>query len=634
MRVYQQQLALLVHVALLGSVDCILNFFPKVAEKISEARATNCVNGKRCRFITNGLKLNVTDTIKLSVKEKGRQILCKRQLTQRPKNWYGSCDGDAEDANFVRRTDVDGNERVYGSIRVGDEICQIAPNANGEDEINCQPQSTFRDDHPPVRVPETRLLGESSYNESFYDNFIAGFTLSQQSNAALRGSGRSLYDDSGKTIDIMVVWTMDAECANSKLDKGCTLTNLTETNMRGLVQLAIAETNTAFELSGVATQLRLVHAYRDPDYVETSTPPTGATTQDVTLDHLSSRNDGNLDSVHAKRVLYGADMVHIMVAGAGYCGLAYGGPDINWAFSLSHFSCATGYYSFGHELAHNMNSAHDRGTENTCTQTGTYNYGYRDPNAEFRSILGLDCNVGQCDNLAKAGCPRVQRFSNTFAPYNGKAIGSATQNNARNLNEQVAKVAAFFPAMNCQIDSDCNDRNPYTINSCNKVNGACVFTPTTTPVDGEPIGTKAPVSAAPVTPKTLAPVRSPPRTASPVRSITTAAPNRPTPATPNPPIAAPVRPTTPAPISSAPISRSTPIATSTPATLPVTTAAPVPTTPINRLPVGGSIVAPTASPPAASPPVPGGTATSAETPKKKRSFWSRLFGSLFGRRSN
>jgi Metallo-peptidase family M12B Reprolysin-like len=625
MRVYQQTLALLVHAAFLGSVECSLNFSPKVVEKISEARATNCINGKRCRFITKGLKLNVTDTIKLSVKEKGRQILCKRKLTQRPKNWYGSCDGDAEDANFVRRTDADGNERVYGSIRVGDDICQIAPNAYGEDEINCQPQSAFRDDHPPVRVPETRWLAESHLNASFYDNFVAGFTPlpPQSNNAALRGggsSGRALYDDSGKTIDIMVVWTMDAECANSKLDKGCTLTNLTETNMRGLIQLAIAETNTAFELSGVTTQLRLVHAYRDPDYNETSTPPTGATTQDVTLDHLSSRKDGNLDSVHAKRVLYGADMVHIMVAGAGYCGLAYGGPDINWAFSLSHFSCATGYYSFGHELAHNMNSAHDRGTENACTQTGTYNYGYRDPNAEFRSILGLDCNVGQCDNVAKAGCPRVQRFSNTFAPYNGKAIGSATQDNARNLNEQVAKVAAFFPAMNCQSDSDCNDRNPFTINSCNKINGACVFTPTTTPVEGEPIGTNAPASAAPVTPKTLAPVRSPPRTASPVRPITTTvAPNRPN--------TAPVRPT-PAPIRPTPI-----IVTSTPVDTPLvtTTAAPVPTTP-NRLPVG-TIVAPTASPPAASPPVLG-TATAAEAPKKKRSFWSRLFGSLFGRRSN
>lgn len=79
--------------------------------------------------------------------------------------------------------------------------------------------------------------------------------------------------------------------------------------MRGLIQLAIAETNTAFELSGIATQIRLVHAYRDLEFIEDTTPDAMSNA----LDSLRSKTDGVLDSVHAKRALYGADIVNMIV---------------------------------------------------------------------------------------------------------------------------------------------------------------------------------------------------------------------------------------------------------------------------------------------------------------------------------
>lgn len=173
------------------------------------------------------------------------------------------------------------------------------------------------------------------------------------------------------------------------------------------------------------------------------------------------------------------------------CGLAYTGtPSSSCMFSLSSFMCTTGYFSFGHELAHNMNSRHDRGTENDCKTSSNYNFGYRDPDAAFRTILSFDCTVDQCDNIAKKGCPRVQRFSNPNNLYNGKAIGSITQDNTRQMNNVRSVVASFFPAMNCKSDSECNDQDSMTVDSCDIKNAICVFTA------GAP-----PPSAAPSTPK-------------------------------------------------------------------------------------------------------------------------------------
>jgi peptidyl-Asp metalloendopeptidase len=166
----------------------------------------------------------------------------------------------------------------------------------------------------------------------------------------------------------------------------------------------------------------------------------------------------------------------VLSGDAGSCGIAFVGSNKAYMFSVSSYTCATGYYSFGHELAHNMNALHDRGTTNTCGPTTSYNYGFRDPKAAFRSIMAYDCQIGQCDNMTVNGCPRVQRFSNKAYLYKGKAIGDASHDNARQINEKRAYVASFYPAMNCQRNSECNDGNPKTVDTCNTANAVCVFT--------------------------------------------------------------------------------------------------------------------------------------------------------------
>ena len=182
--------------------------------------------------------------------------------------------------------------------------------------------------------------------------------------SSLRGrssaaANRGLANDDGSVLDVLSVWTRKAECRNSGLVANCyestagspqgQLTAQTEDNMRGTIDLAVSETNTAYELSGVLTELRLVHAYRDNTYVESSSDAFG-----TALGQVRSTTDGIMDDVHTKRQTYGADIVAMIIDDSQYCGIAYLGPSYGSMFSVTSWNCATGYYSFGHEIGHNM----------------------------------------------------------------------------------------------------------------------------------------------------------------------------------------------------------------------------------------------------------------------------------------
>jgi hypothetical protein len=209
-------------------------------------------------------------------------------------------------------------------------------------------------------------------------------------------------------------------------------------------------------------------------------------------------------------------------------------------FSVTHYDCTTGYYSFGHEIGHNFNLLHDRPTEGACNVKNSFNYGYRAPDASFRTILSYDCTKGECDNLPKSGCDRIQRFSNSNGNYNynGKVIGDATHDNARQFNLEKSTVAAFFPAMDCQSDTECNDNNAQTTDTCDRSNRVCMFAPGLARSSPMIPPTKAPLRP-PVKPPTRAPVKQPTR--APVKQPTRAPVKQPTRAPVKPPTKAPIR---------------------------------------------------------------------------------------------
>jgi len=98
-------------------------------------------------------------------------------------------------------------------------------------------------------------------------------------------------------------------------------------------------------------------------------------------------------------------------------------------------SCATGYYSFGHELGHNQGLHHDPATAGGSSSVFPYAFGYQDPFGDFRTIMAYNC---------PGGCVRVNHFSNPDILFNGEPTGDASQsNNARALDETASVVASF-----------------------------------------------------------------------------------------------------------------------------------------------------------------------------------------------
>ena len=155
-------------------------------------------------------------------------------------------------------------------------------------------------------------------------------------------------------IDLLVLYTAHAECRNGGLARGCTRTATTQVKMLDLINLAVTETNSAYSLSGVNVALRLVHVAYD-GYFEASSNAFNAALTD-----LQTNNDNKLDQAHTLRTVYGADVVALIIDDAQYCGIGYLGPSINYMFSVTAWNCATGYYSFGHEIGHNFVSYSSR----------------------------------------------------------------------------------------------------------------------------------------------------------------------------------------------------------------------------------------------------------------------------------
>jgi hypothetical protein len=96
----------------------------------------------------------------------------------------------------------------------------------------------------------------------------------------------------------------------------------------------------------------------------------------------------------------------------------------------------TGYYSFGHELGHNMGLNHAR-TDPVGPGAYSYSYGYKNPSNLFRTVMAYNCPVS---------CTRVLHFSNPNVTYGGKPTGvseasASSAYNALSLNNTRVTVA-------------------------------------------------------------------------------------------------------------------------------------------------------------------------------------------------
>ncbi|MBI3684250.1 MAG: hypothetical protein HY235_28070 [Acidobacteria bacterium] len=304
--------------------------------------------------------------------------------------WKGAISGDPKSHAVLI---VDG-ERITGNIARGDgTIYQIRTAADGTQWVREIDQSQFQDGNDAI-----------------------AFDPGGQGSTGEREATAERSADDGSVIDVLVVYN-----AAAKTKAGGAQAILQQ------IQLAIAETNQGYSNSGVLHRLRLVQS------AEVVYQESGELSKDLT--RLRQPDDGFMDDVHRLRDLHRADVVSLWISGGDACGMGYLPsapnritPEIG--FSVVTVECATGYYSFGHEIGHNMGATHGR-DDGTGPGLYAYSYAYKQTSGDkFRTIMAYNTNCL---------CPRINYWSNPSARYNGQPVG---------IDPNAANGAANFQTLN------------------------------------------------------------------------------------------------------------------------------------------------------------------------------------------
>jgi len=365
------------------------------AARLSEATPaqTQAIEKLRQRATTQSLDLvNVNigalrgDATRFSIPNVPPFTMSKRNEDVRGPNdftWYGTLTGLPGQATLVVR---DGN--ITGSIQAESGLYRIEPVGNTMHALIKVDRSRFPPEHPPsMRQIERR--GDIRLPAPLQD-------------AGTRATPVG--------IDVLVAYTTAAR--NAVADINAT------------IQLAVAETNQSYVNSNINIKLTLVDSF------EVAYSEAGKSFDTILSDFVANA------TVQSRRNSSGADLAAMIIDQTDYCGLADAiMATASTAFAIVHYDCATGYYSFGHELGHLMGARHDELTDPN-TAPFAYGHGLRHTTApSWRTIMAYDC---------PAGCPRLQYWSNPNVQYGGVPMGTAAVNdNARVLNQTATTVAGF-----------------------------------------------------------------------------------------------------------------------------------------------------------------------------------------------
>jgi peptidyl-Asp metalloendopeptidase len=368
-------------------------FTPVPATLSADPAQTERIDQVRQRPTTQSLTLVQIDVdalrgnnVQMTLPGAGTLTMSGRTMEQRDARdftWVGGLPGVPGQATLVIH-----NGDVTGTINDGANLYRVEPVGRGVHALIKVDQSRFPPEHPPSFQERERRGGVRPL--------------------APRDIQRS---DTPIGIDVLVAYTPSAAGAVS--------------NIATTIQLAVAEANVSYQNSGINIHLNLVDSFQVA-YTEGSN----------TFDKILADFAGN-SNVNTRRDSSAADVAVLIINKSDYCGLADAiMANANNAFAVVYYDCATGYYSFAHEIGHLQGARHDPANDPSTTPFA-YGHGFQHttPPPPWRTIMAYNC---------AGGCPRLQYWSNPNVLYNGIPMGTAaTNNNARVLNETAATVAAF-----------------------------------------------------------------------------------------------------------------------------------------------------------------------------------------------
>lgn len=366
------------------------------------------------------VRFNVGESIGISLERSSMQRRGAENYT-----WIGQNDL-LNNAVLVVR-----NGQVTGSIRRDGQLYSIKPLTGDLHALVTVDEATFPGDHPSMFDDHPNEDAGSPHRGS--SNGSAD-TPTPSPSSALGSPGAAgmplastASESTSQTLDVIVAYTPQADADVA--------------DMEALVQLAVDETNLSYANSGVETRIELVHLH--------ATTTNSTDDMSVELEQFRTPGDGAFDEIHDLRETYGADIVKLIgdvASSYNACGLAsvIEARTAADAFAITAHNCATGTYTFAHEIGHLQGARHDRNADDSLFPYA-FGHGTTDTVNGFRTVMAYN------DNQRCPGgiCTRVPHWSspNADAAYDDIITGNETyQNNASVIDLTAPHLASFAGA--------------------------------------------------------------------------------------------------------------------------------------------------------------------------------------------
>lgn len=234
--------------------------------------------------------------------------------------------GEGPDGAFSFVRDDDG--RIFGNIEntTSSTTTEFSTDDSG-DEISTEFPT-------PLDVGEDEIEFDTSGDLD--EDYIAfdgddGATEIITTSSTLQ-SRRQLEDSGTATIDMVFVWTGEAECKASQLSRRCRHNSNTEARIRNMIRNGIRTTNANLQRSGVNIEIRNVYSYRHPTYIEDGDFYAGSQYPRhrhamACMEGITQELNDCLTDISAIRSRYNADLVNMIISEYGGIGTVPATPN-------------------------------------------------------------------------------------------------------------------------------------------------------------------------------------------------------------------------------------------------------------------------------------------------------------------